>query len=157
MDFRVLRTGWLFLHFPEFSSIIVKEDFMRRKYIFLCAALCVLMFSCASAPDTVDIATAQSRADAAREKAQSVKADLAVKADFARAQAAYGDAEGLLPAGGDPAIAKFLEAESLFLAAHDAAVVKRDEARKQLEKAKSDIKAVEAEAETLKREQGGGR
>jgi hypothetical protein len=115
------------------------------------------MFSCASAPDAVDITTAQTRADAAREKAKSVKADLAVKEDFARGQAVYGEAEGLMPAGGDSAVAKFLEAEGLFLAAHDAAVVKRDEARKQLEKAKSDIKAVEAEAETLKREQGGAR
>lgn len=131
---------------------------MKKKYIFLLTVLSAfLLFSCATTPETVDLLTAQNRANAAREKAQSVKAELAVKADFDKAQTAYKEAEGLVPAGGSPAIEKFLEAESLFLAAHDAAAAKRDEARKQLEKAKSDIKAVEAEAETLRREQGGAK
>jgi hypothetical protein len=131
---------------------------MKKTYIFFLLALSIcLLFSCATTPETVDPLTAQNRANAAREKAQSVKADLAVKADFDKAQATYKDAEGLLPAGGAPVIEKFLEAEGLFLAAHDAAVAKREEARKQLEKAKSDIQAVETEAETLLREQGGAR
>ncbi|MDR1625227.1 MAG: hypothetical protein LBT33_01685 [Spirochaetia bacterium] len=131
---------------------------MKKTYIFLLAALgAFLLFSCATTPETVDLMTAQTRATAAREKAQSEKADLAAKAEFATAQAAYKDAEGLLPAGGPSAIEKFLEAERLFLAARDAAIAKRDEARKQLEKAKSDIKAVETEAEALQREQGGAK
>jgi hypothetical protein len=114
----------------------------------------MLLFSCSSTPqaEVVDLATAQSRAADALAKAKSVKADVAVKAEFDRAQASYTEAQGIT---GDAAITKYLEAEGLFLAAHDAAVVKRDEARKQLDKAKSDIKALEDEASSLQREQGG--
>lgn len=131
---------------------------MKKPYMFLLTVVgAFLLFSCATAPETVDLMAAQNRAGAAREKAESVKADIAAKDDFEAAQASYKDGEGLLPTGGTAAVEKFLEAERLFLAAHDAAVAKRDEASKQLEKAKSDIKAVEAEAETLQREQGGAK
>jgi hypothetical protein len=118
-----------------------------------------LLFSCGSTPpaatEAVDLTTAKNRADAALAKAKSVKADVSVKADFDKAQAAYTEAGGLASTSGDAAITKYLDAEGLFLVAHDAAVVKREEARKQLDKAKSDIKAVEDEAAALQKEQGG--
>ncbi|MDR3199860.1 MAG: hypothetical protein LBT68_00245 [Spirochaetales bacterium] len=128
--------------------------------VFLTIISVVLLFSCGSAPaatEVVDLATARSRADDALAKAKSVKADVAVKPDFDKAQAAYTEAGGLEASSGDAAITKYLETEGLFLAAHDAAVTKREEARKQLDKAKSDIKAVEDEASALQKEQGGAR
>ena len=132
---------------------------MKKMYLFLVLVYLVsivFLFSCASGPaaETVDLATAQSRAAAALEKAKSVKADVAVKPEFGRAQASYSEAQGM---AGNVAIPKYLEAEGLFLAAHDAAVAKRTEAQKQLEKARADIKAVEDEETRLKQDQGGAR
>jgi uncharacterized iron-regulated membrane protein len=130
---------------------------MKKFCLFLlCLAGIVFLFSCASGPATeaVDLTTAQNRAAAALEKAKSVKADVAVKPEFDKAQASYSEAQGMT---GEAAIPKYLEAESLFLAAYDAAVAKRAEAQKQLEKAKADIKAVEDEETSLKQEQGGAR
>jgi hypothetical protein len=137
-----------------YSKFEELEGSMRKTYLFLLSFISiVLLFSCASAPTTeVDLATAQGRASSAMEKAKSVKADVAVKTEFGRGQTAYTEADGLT---GDAAIPKYLEAEGLLLAAHDAAVAKRDEAQKQLQKAKSDIKALEDQEANLKQEQEG--
>jgi hypothetical protein len=102
------------------------------------------------------LSAARSRAAAAQEKAKTAKADVAVKADYGKAQTAYSEAQSLGAAGGDAAIAKYLEAEKLFLAAASAADTKREEALKQLNKAKSDIKSLEEEAAVLQQEQEGG-
>ena len=129
---------------------------MRKVILFLfVAAGAAFFFSCASGPsaETVTLEAAQDRAQAAMEKAKSVKADVAVKTDFAGAMTVYDEAKA---ASGDAAIPKYLEAEGRFLAAHDLAVTKREEANKQLNKARSDIKAVEDEAEMLQKEQQGG-
>ena len=122
---------------------------MRKLVLFLCvAAGAALLFSCASTPaaDGPDLATAKNRADSAISKAQSVKADVAVKPDFDKARASYREAQGLEASNQAQAIAKYLESERQALAAHDATLAKRAEAQKQLDKAKSDIKAIEAEA-----------
>ena len=130
---------------------------MKKFILFLfIAAGAAFLFSCASAPeplvDGVGIEAARSRAQAAMEKAKSAKADVAVKADFAKAETVYNEAGTM---EGETAIRKYLEAEGLFLASHDAAVAKRDEANRQLDKARSDIKALEDEAEMLIEELGG--
>ena len=128
---------------------------MRKAILFLFVAVgAAFFFSCASGPpaDAVTLEAAQDRAQAAMEKAKSVKADVAVKADYNNAMTVY---DGAKAATGEAAIPQYLEAEGLFLAAHDVAVAKRDEARKQLDKARSDIKALEDEAEMLQQEQEG--
>ncbi len=132
-----------------------------------------VLFSCASAPEkpqpeeeavsAVQTAAVQATADRekaravdAMNKAKSVKADVAVKDEYSKAMGVFNEAESLVSAGIDKipaAQAKYLESEKLFLAAHDNTLVKREEALKQLEKAKQDIKNVEKEAEDFDREQ----
>jgi hypothetical protein len=129
---------------------------MKKIFLLLTMLIsAVFFFACASTPpaEVATLTSAQDRAEAAMQKAKSVKADVAVKADFNKAHSAYTEAQGMT---GETAIPKYLEAEGLFLTAHDAAVSKREDARKQLEKAKTDIKAVESEAEELKKQQQGG-
>jgi len=132
---------------------------MRKVILFLC--MCVgaaLLFSCASAPQTDGFAApvssdaARDKAQAAMEKARSVRADIAVMDDFTTGQATFNLAQSL---SGEAAIAKYQEAEKLFLAAHDTTVAKREEANKQLEKARNDIKALEQDVEMFKQGQGG--
>ena len=120
---------------------------MRKTILFLfVAAGAAFFFSCATAPPAqpaVDLETAKSRADDALAKAKTAQADVAVKAEYDRAERAYNEAKGLEASAEAQAIEKYLECESTALAAYNAAIAKREEARKQLEKAKSDIKALE--------------
>ena len=124
---------------------------MRKALSFLLILIsATAFFSCASTPppaeQTVDLATAKSRATDALAKAKAVMADVAVKADYEKAQSSFKEAQGLETSAEAQAIAKYLECERTALASYNAAVAKRDEARKQLDKAKSDIKALETEA-----------
>ncbi len=132
-------------------------------YIIACVAL---MISCGSSPEAapepaapsvpepapapapvpdssvpVDSSAARLRAVQAQDRARSIKADVAVKADFDNALNVFNAAE----TAADP-IAAFGEAERLFTVSYDKAKVLRDAALSELEKAKNDIKAVEDDA-----------
>jgi hypothetical protein len=87
------------------------------------------------------------------EKAQSVKANVSVKTQYEAAFSLYTEAESLAAAGSAGGIKKYLEAETAFLAAYDEALVKREEAQRQLSRAREAIKAVEADASELDRQQ----
>ncbi len=137
----------------------------------------LVFYSCASAPEKAvepvaapvvqpaPVITAdmeKGRATDAMNKAKSVKAEVAVKKEFDSAMSIYNEANTLAAAGGEKvktAAAKYLESETLFLAAYENAKVKKEEAMKQLEKAKADIKNVEDAAAAMEAEQktaGGG-
>ena len=121
---------------------------MRKTLLFFSIVVsAIVLFSCASAPaaDQVDLATAKGRAGDALAKAKTVNADVAVKADYDMAQTSYKAAQGLEASAEAQAIQGYLECERQALAAHDAALAKREEARRQLDKAKNDIKALEDE------------
>ena len=133
-------------------------------YIIACVAL---MISCGSSPEAapepaappsvpqpapapapapdpsvpVDSSAARLRAVQAQDRARSIKADVAVKADFDNALNVFNAAE----TAADP-ISAYGEAERLFLASYDKAKVLRDAALSELEKAKNEIKAAEDEA-----------
>jgi len=131
-----------------------------------------VLFSCASAPDkgiapddnsmqqsaaaSVSADKEKSRATDAMNKAKDIKADVAVKDDFSKALGVYNEAETLLASGPDKtaaAAARYLESEKLFLEAYEKAKAKREEALKQLEKARADIKNVESDAAEMEAEQ----
>jgi hypothetical protein len=86
----------------------------------------------------------------ARERALSIKANVASASLFDPAQALLDEAESL--AGSATAATagsiaeKFAEAEKGFIAAYDDAYIKREEARKQLDLAQEAIRRVETEA-----------
>jgi hypothetical protein len=91
----------------------------------------------------------------AREKALSIKANIASAGLFDAAQAILDEAESLAGSATAGSITaatagsvteKFAGAEKGFLAAYDDAYIKREEARKQLELAREAIKRVEDEA-----------
>jgi hypothetical protein len=87
------------------------------------------------------------------EKAKSIKAEVSVKARYNTALSAYTEAESLAAAGSAGGIEKYLEAEAAFLAAYDEALVKREEAERQLSRAREAIKTVEETAAEFDREQ----
>ena len=142
---------------------------MKKILIFLPFVL-LLLFSCSSTPkgnvtdnalDSLkpkDIGTAKSRAVDAMNKAKSIKAEVAVKDDFNNALNVFNDAEKDAAAATNvPAtIDKYLQSEELFLAAYASARVKKEEAQRQLNKAKEDIRQVENNAEAFDKEQSGG-
>ncbi len=113
-----------------------------------------------AAPEAVTVETAEkekNRAIEAMNKAKSVKADVAVKDEFGKALGIFNEAETLSASGaGNVAAAagKYLESEVLFLEAYEKAKAKREEAVKQLDKAKADIKNVEEDAKAMEAEQG---
>jgi hypothetical protein len=107
-------------------------------------------FSCASAPPPeepppapapveepkeLDVSAERARALEARQKAQSIKAEVAVAEAFSAAQSVLDDAEALASSASSGAVEKFLDAEKRFLAAYDEAYVKREEAQRQLDMA----------------------
>jgi hypothetical protein len=109
-----------------------------------------------AAPDrqkTTDFTEAKARAVSAMDKAKSVKADVSVKARYNSAFSAYTEAESLAAAGSTGGIEKYLEAETGFLAAHDEAIAKREEAQRQLLRAREAIKTAEDTAAEFEREQ----
>jgi hypothetical protein len=87
------------------------------------------------------------------EKAKSVKADVSVKAHYEAAFSSYTEAESLAAADSIDGIKKYLEAETAFLEAHDEALVKREEAQRQLSRAREAIKSVEDNAAEFERQQ----
>jgi hypothetical protein len=91
------------------------------------------------------------------EKAKAIKADVAVKEDFNKGLTAFNEGESLSASSSDESVtaSKYIEAEELFLAAYNSAAAKREAALNQLNKAKEDIKTVEAEAEAADKEQSG--
>ena len=120
---------------------------MRKMVLFLFVIMgAALLFSCASPPPPVDVAGPKSRAGEALAKALTANANVAVKADYEKAQALFKEGQGLEATDAAQAVAKYQECERAANGAYNAAVAKREEASKQLEKAKSDIKALETEA-----------
>jgi hypothetical protein len=101
----------------------------------------------------IDFTAAKAQALSAMDKAKSVKADVSVKARYNTAVTAYTEAESLAAAGSAGGIEKYLEAEKAFLAAYDEAVAKREEAQRQLTRARDAIKAVEDESAEFDRQQ----
>jgi hypothetical protein len=132
---------------------------MKKILIFL-PFVVLFLFSCASSPEPkddgklygapIDIGTAKERAVDARDKAKSIKADVAVKDDFSKALDVFNEAEA------NPTIEKYLEAETLFLASYESARVKKEEAQRQMNKARDDIRQVEVNAEAFEKEQKEG-
>lgn len=132
----------------------------------------VMLFSCASAPEKpveeetvkevpekLSITEIRNKAYSAMEKALSIKANIAVKDDYKAAEKMFNDAEAL-DASNPEAAARasliYLDAETAFNTVYDAAYEKRENARKELEMAKGDIKAAEDEAELAEKEAAGG-
>ncbi|MDR2068787.1 MAG: hypothetical protein LBP71_02845 [Spirochaetaceae bacterium] len=101
----------------------------------------------------MDFTEAKARAVSAMDKAKSVKADVSVKARYNAAFSTYTEAESLAAAGSPDGIGKYLEAETAFLTAYDEAVVKREEAQRQLSRAREVIKTVEDDAAEFDRQQ----
>jgi hypothetical protein len=86
-------------------------------------------------------------------KAGSIKAEIAVKARYDAAFSVYTEAESLEAAGSADGIGKYLEAETAFLAVYDEATAKREEAQRQLSRARDAIKTAEDAAAEFDREQ----
>ncbi len=135
--------------------------------------LSIILFSCASAPEKpveeepvaeevkekVSITEIRNKAYSAMEKALSIKANVAVKEDYAQAEKMFNDAEAL-DASDPEAAAKaaliYLDAETAFNTVYEKAYEKRENALKELEMAKNEIKAVEEEAEAAEGSSEGG-
>lgn len=124
---------------------------MKKLCVFL--PVLVVLFSCAS---TQTGPSGKDLAEQARDKAVSVKAEVAAKDEFAAAQAAFDEAASLESGNKAAAQAKYQEAEGLFNAVYESVKSRRDAAQKELDKARSDIKNVEAEAAELDRIRKGG-
>ena len=141
-----------------------------KKILIVLPFLILFLFSCKSAPaptdltdgttvaeKAMDIATAKGRAVDAMDKAKSIKADVAVSDEYNSALDVFNDAEKEAQNASNLLVAtdKYLEAERLFLAAYESARVKKEEALRQLNKAKEDIRQLENEAEAFDKEQSG--
>jgi len=141
-----------------------------KKILIVLPFLILFLFSCKSAPaptdltdgttvaeKAMDIATAKGRAVDAMDKAKSIKADVAVSDEYNSALDVFNDAEKEAQSASNLLVAtdKYLEAERLFLAAYESARVKKEEALRQLNKAKEDIRQLENEAEAFDKEQSG--
>ncbi|MDR2758691.1 MAG: hypothetical protein LBB78_04870 [Spirochaetaceae bacterium] len=103
--------------------------------------------------ESPDFKEARARAVSAMDKAKSVKADISVKTRYNTAFSAFTEAESLAAAGSAGGIGKYQEAETAFLAAHDEAIIKREEAQRQLSRAREAIKTVEDNAAEFDRQQ----
>ena len=132
----------------------------------------IVLFSCASAPEqpveepvkeevkeTMSVTELRNKAYSAMEKALSIKANVAVKEDYAAAEKMFNDAEALdasNPESAAKAALIYMDAETAFNSVYDKAAEKKENALKELEKAKEDIKAVEKEAEEAESNPEGG-
>jgi hypothetical protein len=144
---------------------------MMKKIIFsvFIAATAGIFFSCASAPPPaekqaeetaekpaempVNFGTAKARAIAAREKALEIKANVSLKDRYQTVQGIFSEAETLEASQSPQGIDRYLEAEKGFLDCYEQARALREEARRQLSRARDAIKEVETEAAGLDREQ----
>jgi hypothetical protein len=106
-----------------------------KKVIFLVLPILSLglLFSCASTPQG---SSSKELAIQARDKALSVKADVAAKQDFDAAQAVLEEAEALDAAKDSASSAKYQEAEGLYSTLYESVKVKYDAASKELDAAK---------------------
>ena len=132
----------------------------------------IVLFSCASAPEqpveepvkeevkeTMSVTELRNKAYSAMEKALSIKANVAVKEDYAAAEKMFNDAEALdasNPESAAKAALIYMDAETAFNSVYDKAAEKKENALKELEMAKEDIKAVEKEAEEAESNPEGG-
>jgi hypothetical protein len=80
------------------------------------------------------------------EQAKAVKADVSVKAQYAAGVSAYTEAEALAASLSPGSAEKYHQAETAFLSAYDQALVKREEAERQLARAREAIKTAEENA-----------
>jgi hypothetical protein len=136
---------------------------MIRKRIFgvFIAAVAGIFFSCASAPpppekpaeEPMNFGTAKARALAAREKALEIKANVSLKDRYQAVQGIFSEAETLEASQSPQGIDKYLEAEKGFLDCYEQARVLREEAQRQLSRARDAIKEVETKAAELDRNQ----
>jgi hypothetical protein len=138
---------------------------MMKKCIFgmFVWAVAGIFFSCASAPppeapaeevrETVNFETAKARAVAARDKAREIKADVSLTDRYHAVEGIFAQAETLEASQSPQGIDKYLEAEKGFLECYEQARALREEAQRQLSRAREAIKEVEAEAAELSREQ----
>jgi hypothetical protein len=136
---------------------------MIKKRIFgvFMAAAAGIFFSCASAPapaekpaeEPMNFGTAKARALAAREKALEIKANVSLKDRYQAVQGIFSEAETLEASQSPQGIDKYLEAEKGFLDCYEQARILREEAQRQLSRARDAIKEVEADAAELDREQ----
>ena len=137
---------------------------MRKVLLFLPLVM-VLFFSCASKDDGVvmNLTEAKNAAVTSMDRAKAIKADVAAKAQFDQAMAAYNDAEAAAAEATEKEpvlVQKYVQAQELFNAAWEVANTKRVEAQRQLDKAKADIQKVENDAQALEQQQatdGGSR
>ena len=133
----------------------------------------VILFSCASTPETpveeepvkeevqekVSVTEIRDKAYSAMEKALGIKANVAVKDDYTAAEKMFNEAETLDasdPESAAKAALIYMDAETAFNTVYDKAYEKRENALKELEKAKEEIKAVEDEAEKSENTPEGG-
>jgi hypothetical protein len=123
------------------------------KKLFVLLPLAMLFFSCASAPPAEQ--SEKALAEQARNRALSVKADIAAKNEFAAAQAVFDEAASLEASGNAAAGARYQESGRLFTAVYESVKAKRDAAQKELDAARAAIRDVENEAAELDRLQGG--
>jgi hypothetical protein len=142
-------------------SIRIKDGkvVMMKKNIaaFFIVLYFLMLFSCAtssgttteivSSGNTVNMNDARARAETARDKALTIKADVAVKDDFSSAMNIFETAE----TSADP-VAAYLDAEKLFVETYDKAKILRDAAIDELEKAQIEIKTAEDEAAAFENE-----
>ncbi|MCL2792038.1 MAG: hypothetical protein FWD87_03010 [Spirochaetaceae bacterium] len=140
-----------------------------KKILIVFPFILIFLFSCRSAPapaepvpdvravPAVGVDEARNRAVNAMERARSIRADVAVRDDFNSALALFNEAEGEPRTAGNlqNLVNKYFDAERLFLAAHENTRVMREEAQRQLNRAREDIRQVETAAEAFDREQAG--
>jgi hypothetical protein len=89
-------------------------------------------------PAPPDVTAERARALEAKQKALSIKAEIAVAEAFSAAQSVLDDAEASASGASGPE--KFLDAEKQFLAVYDEAYVKREEAQRQLDLAREAVR-----------------
>ncbi|MDR2313145.1 MAG: hypothetical protein LBE02_01260 [Spirochaetaceae bacterium] len=124
------------------------------KKMFVLLPLAALFFSCASGAPRTGL-TEKARAEQARDRALSVKADVAAKNEFTAAQKVFTEALGLEASNKDASGAKYQESERLFTAVYESVKAKRDAAQKELDAARTAIKDVENEAAKQNQPRGG--
>jgi hypothetical protein len=125
---------------------------MKKLVVLL--PLAVLFFSCASTAPSAG-QSEKALAEQARNRALSVKADIAAKEEFAAAQTVFDEAAGLDASGNAAAGARYQESGRLFSALYESVKAKRDAAQKELDTARTAIRDVENEAAEMNRLQGG--
>ncbi len=133
----------------------------------------VILFSCASSPEKpveekpvkeevqekLSNSELREKAYNAMQKALGIKANIAVKDDYTAAEKMFNEAEAMdtsNPESAAKAALIYTDAEKAFESVYDKAYEKRENARKELEMAENEIKAVEDDAAEAEAEAKGG-